>query len=473
VSVAPQTLDKPPGFRLVSLPRAAGDQPQETAVAVNPRDPAHVVVSYQQAVGDGGDHHPGVPVQAPVAWTRDGGATWTVAEGATHPEYLRSIDPTIGVDARGRAYLVYIGMNDMQYGRDATTRNGEYVVRSTDGGRAWGKPYPLAENKPNGSVVEHIAFVTADSDEGSPHFGNVYVAWLRNFEDGRADEVLLCRSTDGGETWSAERVIAREAMVLSVVAGAGGVLYVLLVAFDRDVEGSSWEHGWSAHVIVSRDGGETWETDGARVQPGAPRGSLGDGRVGFCYGFARSFGWPVLDTDPRGDGRLYIAWGDCRHGDRDVFCANSDDGGQTWSDAVRVNDDPIGNGKDQLTQHLAVDHSDGSVYVVFYDRRDDAENRYPTVTLARSTDGGRTFANYAWNDTPLHPDDACFGDYIGLDARDGRVYGAWTEDVPTEPGPAKPLPTVMSTTMELKGGEFPYGPSRIRIGIADFASSPS
>jgi hypothetical protein len=358
-------------------------------------------------------------------------------------------------------------MNEMQYGVDVTTRNGEYVARSSDGGRTWGDPYPLAENAENGSVVEHIAFVTSDSDEQSPYYGNVYVVWLRNFEDDRVDEVLLCRSTDGGETWSEGTVIARDTMVLSAAVGPRGALYVALIAMDPSVRDASWEKGWSAQLIVSRDGGETFEAGDAHVQPAPPLrpGSARPER------FPRSHGWPEMEVDPRGQGRVFLVWGDCRHGDRDIFCATSTDDGKSWSEPVRVNNDPIGNGKDQLTQQLAVDPVDGAAYVLFYDRRDDPENRYLTVTLARSVDGGRTFENYALNDTTLHPEDACLGDYIGLAARSSRVYGAWTEDVPTEPGPAKPLPTVPSGNIELKGRDFPYGPARIQVGIADFASS--
>src|SRR5687767_122891 len=74
--VAQQTkgLPYPPGMRLVTVPRKPGDKPQETSVAVNPRDPRAVVVSYHQAIGAGSDHHYGVPVHAKVAWSADGGA---------------------------------------------------------------------------------------------------------------------------------------------------------------------------------------------------------------------------------------------------------------------------------------------------------------------------------------------------------------------------------------------------------------
>jgi len=124
------------------------------------------------------------------------------------------------------------------------------------------------------------------------------------------------------------------------------------------------------------------------------------------------------------------------------------------SDAV--NDDPKHNGKDQVLSWLTVDPSDGTAYVMFYDRRDDPKNELATVTLARSTNGGRTFTDYAWTVTGTDPRQGFYGDYNGLVARNGRVFGAWTESVPSPEGAAE-LPPAPQTV--------------IRIGMADFRKS--
>src|SRR2546430_13978586 len=107
------------------------------------------------------------------------------------------------------------------------------------------------------------------------------------------------------------------------------------------------------------------------------------------------------------------------------FCRG--DGGKAWRAAVRVSDDPLHNGADQFFQWMAVDPADGSVYVVFYDRRGDARNRQQTVVLARSTDGGKTFRNYSWMDEPFDAYGVFMGDYNGIAALNGRVYGIWTQ----------------------------------------------
>ena len=86
-----------------------------------------------------------------------------------------------------------------------------------------------------------------------------------------------------------------------------------------------------------------------------------------------------------------------------------------------MNDDPVKNGKEQFFTWMSVDPIDGSVNIVFYDRRDTA-GAQTKLTLARSVDGGHTFVNYQINQPPFTCDPrAFFGDYSGISAYDGRV----------------------------------------------------
>src|SRR5205807_2663037 len=101
------------------------------------------------------------------------------------------------------------------------------------------------------------------------------------------------------------------------------------------------------------------------------------------------------------------------------------DQGDTWTKPLRVNDDARGNGKEQFFASLAVDPADGSVNLAFFDRRDLPDSR-TGVTLARSTDGGRTFVNHKIDQEPfVCSPGAFFGDYLGIDAHSGRVIVAY------------------------------------------------
>jgi hypothetical protein len=84
---------------------------------------------------------------------------------------------------------------------------------------------------------------------------------------------------------------------------------------------------------------------------------------------------------------------------------------------------------------MTVDPVTGDVYVQFYDRGEDPDNRLTRMTLARSTDGGRRFTSYRWSDAPFEGRGAFLGDYTWLTAFDGQVYGVWAESAPPNDSP--------------------------------------
>jgi hypothetical protein len=111
-----------------------------------------------------------------------------------------------------------------------------------------------------------------------------------------------------------------------------------------------------------------------------------------------------------------------------------------------------------------VDPTDGSVNVIFYDRRRDPENRKQIVVLARSTDRGYSFNNYAWTDEPFEAGGVFFGDYSGIAAYGGRVYGMWTE----KPVPAPEANDKPPADKDSKNAKPQPRGTVVRIGTADF-----
>lgn len=386
----------------------------EPAIAIDPDNPQHLTAAFQD--------------NAHAGYSTDGGATWAVATGTESTRFRVSGDVSIAYDTHGHAILCYMAFDKLgtfNYWGHNSSENGLFVRRSLDGGRTWeAQDIPIVQHA-DGSAApwEDKPYLVAD-DSHSRYGGNLYVGWTRwTLTD---SEIWFTRSSDDGVTWSKPMEIDRHPGLprddngaLEGFAGTvspDGTLYVTWAA-----------DGWLVFA-VSHDGGRTFST---------PRNIVHTAPIMFqVEDVARSNGFPQIGIDARPGlkPRLYISWSDYRNGDTDVFISSSPDLGRTWGAALRVNTDPVHDGADQFFQWMAVDPTDGSVNVIFYDRRGDPQNRDATVTLARSTDGGHSFQNYAWTTKRFNPQRAFLGDYTGIAARDGRVYGIWTVK-PANAGP--------------------------------------
>ena len=430
-------LAAPPGAHVVTVTPAPGPY-TEPGIAIDPRNPLHAVGVFQNNVH--------------AAWTADGGRTWTLATGVEPPNFRVSGDVSVAIDLHGHAFLCHIAFDHTglsSYWGIGGTRNGVFVRRSLDGGRTWEtSPRVVAEHpvtKP-GLKWEDKPYIVADDNPHSKFAGNLYVGWTQ-FQLDRT-VILFSRSTDDGQTWSTPIEISSEPGLPRDDNGA-------LVAFDGTVGAdgtlyASWNDRNGIVLAVSHDGGHTF-TRSRLVVPTQPM-------YFNIASFSRGNGFQEIAIDPRPSagrhGRLYVAWGDYRNGDIDIFTATSVDGGVTWTSPVRVNTDPVHNGRDQFMQWLAVDPTDGAAYVMFYDRRSDTTNVHPVVTLARSTDGGRTYVNYAWTAQSFDPSHESFlGDYTGLAAFGGHVYGIWPEEAQT-PAPLENGRPARNTVMRIGAAEF-------------------
>ncbi len=424
-----QPLPPAPRTHISTVSPGAGYY-NEPAIAVNAKNPQQLVVAWQ--------------INASVAFSKDGGETWKTAAGTAPANYRVSGDVSLAYDAAGHAILCYIAFDKLgatNYWAQGATRNGIFIRRSLDGGQTW-EPDAITvighESTP-GIPFEDKPWVVADT--AGPHPGNLYIGWTHFTLT--ASDLFFSRSTDGGKTWSQPLKLNSVSGLprddngalegFHGVVGPDGTLYTI------------WDDRDGIMMAVSHDGGATFTKD-RRIIPAGP------GYFGIT-GVSRSNGFPQIGMDPRGGhqgGNLYVAWSDYTNGDVDIFVASSADHGRTWSAPVRVNNDPIHNGNDQFFQWMAVDPQSGAVNLIFYDRR--SNNQETTVTLARSTDGGKTFQNYSWDPEGFAAEGDFLGDYLAITAFGNKVYGAWAHQ----------------TSEEAKNERGKRTRTTLRVGSADF-----
>jgi hypothetical protein len=198
----------------------------------------------------------------------------------------------------------------------------------------------------------------------------------------RRQDVLPARP---GERPPPARVVAPAVAVAP--DGAVHVAYYDLEDDARDyqgLEGPVWEGRWSLVTSSSRDGGRRFDHHGVvdaalvppervmlifTMPPPRPRGRT-----------ERRAARVVVGREERGLGRLR---------------ARSPDGGASWGEPVRLNDDLIGNGRHQYLPRLSL-APDGRLDAVFYDRRDRPRQcREPRLLHPTSWPPGQTPASRA------------------------------------------------------------------------------
>lgn len=381
-----------------------GSSAEEVSIAINPLNLDNIIVGSN------------------LRWhyaSFDGGKTWTQAElpGGTWG------DPAVLFDKTGRAYIA-----NLVYGWDAII-----VRRSDDGGLSWSAPVklfgPSSDSAKVGSLfsssLQDKEFLVADLSDG-PFGGNIYAAWTDFTKYGSqspsdSSVIVFARSTDRGESFEpfvrlsekGGNAIDSDETVEGAVPAVGpdGEVYV------------AWAGPEGLYFDRSFDGGVTFGAD--RLISDMPGGW--DIEIS---GISRSNGLPVTVADVSTSehrGTIYVNWVDIRNGDPDVFIVKSTDRGDSWSAPIRVNDDEVGNGRDQFFTWATVDPITGDLWIVFHDRRAYATDS-TDVYLARSTDGGETFVNQRLSDVAFYPSPMVFfGDYNGIAAYNGRVRPVWVE----------------------------------------------
>lgn len=408
----------------------------EPGVASDPADPLRLVAGFTDFLNGPTffDSAPGAAISS------DGGATWVEPLGgavlpgppgfqwgsraeATH---LAQGDSSVAWGLGDAVYFGMIGFHDNRAPPNGDcSAGGLYVYRSDDGGETWTLPASGPAIANTSTVFRDKGYIAADTRPStSPFAGNVYMAWddinyagcpQVNFV--RTD-MVFSRSVDGGATWSTPITLAMGCLFAPVPAvAANGDVFV--VWYDCN-------DGVRQMIRKSTDGGLSF---GPAVAVASNLTPPPNPLIGSSFRVLAAL--PSIATDPTASHRVFVTWSsDNGASQTDVFVSWSVDGGSNWSAPFRVNDDALGNPRDQFFPWISVD-TDGTVRIMWGDDRNDLTNpggKLYDIFVAQSTNHGQSFGpNALVTDSPSNPDFDGFGgtfigDYFGLSASGVPVW---------------------------------------------------
>ena len=410
----------------------------EPFVGVNPTDGDNVVGVWQaDRWTDGGAHG------NDTGYSTDGGATWnhvavpfSTCAGATEERYNRATDPWVSFGPTGIAHQVALAIDANGFTAAILTS------RSLDGGATWSTPVVVSDVN-DLRVFDDKESLTADPTD--PDL--VYVVWDKIRKPGESLGIpsqihsfafrgypMFARSTDAGLTWEAPRRISGNANLFTI----GNQIVVLpdgtLVDFTAYFTGSGVQpsnHAWKA-VFISTDKGDTWPkkpiliSKDFEVAHRIPDGS-----------FRVRAGGDDIGVDPN-SGDLYAVWTDGRFGDgsyNDIVLSKSTDGGQSWTEPVKVSRNPAGIDAHTPSVHV---NADGDVAVSYYDYRNDDGDASDGVEtdfwFQVSSDGGATWtqtrltgSSFDITTAPVAPASRGYflGDYEGMSSFGSTFYNLY------------------------------------------------
>jgi len=351
--------------------------------------------------------------------TTNGGLNWFGSDTTTGaPISNHGGDPGITIDKNGTLIQTHLGF----------ATSGMFANYSTDNGLSWSPNYTIQ----SGSVDKNLA--GTDDSPTSPYYGRSYCVYTVFSSPYNA---TISYTTNSGVSWSSPTTIIPPqpgyiARGEDVRTARNGDVYVT----------------WANNV---GSGPEDFcafakSTNGGVSFTGSNNVFDMNGLLVFGTGFApygiRMNSFVRMDVDKSGgprDGWIYIVTSQKNlapaGSDPDIILHRSTDGGTTWSAGIRVNQDPLNNGKQQFYNAIKVDEA-GGVNVVYYDNRNTAADS-AEVMISRSLDGGTTWTDIVVSDHRFRPKAVTLsgiaggyaGDYIGITSGNGKLWPIWMDDI--------------------------------------------
>ncbi len=345
----------------------------------------------------------------------NGGISWVGNDTCTGaPIAYHGGDPGITIDRNGTFIITRMGRSPFV---------GLYSHFSLDNGQTWSYQNVISTDD-----LERAA-VTTNISPVSPYSGRTHAVWVKF---ATPFPVMHAYTDDGARHWSTPVPInnpSNRSAGGDIAIGPDGKIYTCWAGVQDVSPFKEILVGFAS----SSNGGADWQVTENAFPVNGINGVLANKnniRVNGLPGIA------VDTTNGPRKGWIYIVTGQKAFApagsDPDIVLYRSTDGGATWSAGIRVNQDPLNNGKTQYFPSMHLDKY-GALNIIFYDDRR-TTNDSAGVFLARSMDGGDTWTEFEISDHHFRPapigglGQGYQGDNIDLTSTDTKLIPLWMDN---------------------------------------------
>lgn len=399
----------------------------EPSVAISPLDPSVIIAGANDYRSD------------KSLWayaSTDNGLTWSNQELPEQTSLQYATDPALAFDSKGVAYFSSGRTNGFGIPYPA---NEVVVYSSTNKGSSWSSPARVFQDLNDNAQELSDKYYLAVDRWSSAFKDRIYIVWVQ--DSNGTSKIVSSYSTDQGKHWSARVYLTStgsEYVSPIPAIGSNGELYVTFadkssakkeILFCRSTNGGV---SFSAPVKVANY---------LELGPTIPPTEEGHPRI---KGHVRVNSFPAIAVDhsTKASGRIYLVWAAKGPDNKlHIYLTSSDNGGGKWSAAKVVESDPNQHATDKFFPWIAVDQTSGDIAVAFYDSRiDSLYNELIDCFMSFSRDGGATFISRrississdshisATLDSLASSDTSVFfGDYINIAGASGVYHPVWTD----------------------------------------------
>ncbi len=386
----------------------------EPYLAINPSNNQNLVAAWMGLKYSNGLFRIAIKTRASF----DGGNSWSPVTIMPHfGNGFGAADVSMAFNKNGLLFISYIDY------KQAPDSGGIYVARSLNGGLSWDTPskafdmYDVAGKR----AIDRPWLVVDNSN--TSNFGTLYITskpapWIpppnRNYFKVSSDSGHTWTSIaniDGGSYLVGNLIPAPMAAPTTMMNGKFCAIYPSYVPAQNPLP--------AYYFAKSADKGLTFSyTTVFTAIPAANDTNLKNGYQ--------------LIAHPTDSNKLIFLTPDAQNGDADIKAFHSNDGGLSWSNQVRVNDDAVSNGKAQDMVWVAYNEQ-GNLAVTWRDRRNSNGNGFWNAGYdfyyALSADNGQTFSTNKLLTSQFVPFDSIIAqsgnDFMSCVFSSDTLYSLW------------------------------------------------